>query len=148
MSVCLRPVTKNNWFLCTQLEVTNEQKQCFPAPVVYWIAESKFVEDYEPLAVYHGEELVGFIVYCNAPDDNGNYWIPAIMIDAKYQRKGYAKAAMVELIHYMKENYACDRLMLGHRPNNVIASKLYDSIGFAKVSEELVDGEVVRLLQF
>jgi len=145
MSVNLRAVTKSNWFQCTQLEVTIEQKQLFPAPVVYWIAESKVVEDFEPLAVYHDEELVGFIVCCNAPDDDGNYWIPALMIDAKYQRRGFAKAAMLELIRYMRTNYACDRWMIGHRPNNAAAGKLYESLGFIKAGE--VDGEIIRLLQ-
>lgn len=147
MSICLRALTTSNWFQCTQLEVTDEQKQLFPAPVVYWIAESKFVKDYEPLAIYDDEELVGFIVYCNTPDHDGNYWIPALMIDAKFQRKGYARAAMIELINYMRTNYGCDRLMIGHRPNNIAAGRLYNSLGFMKVSEELVDGEVVRLLQ-
>lgn len=147
MSISLRALTTSNWFQCTQLEVTDEQKQLFPAPVVYWIAESKVFEDYEPLAIYHDEELVGFIVYCTAPDDDGNYWIPALMIDAKFQRKGYAKAAMIELIHYIRTNYACDRLMIGHRPNNAAASKLYESLGFVKASEEVVDGEIIRVLQ-
>lgn len=67
------------------------------------------------------------------------------MMDTRFQRKGYGKAAMIKLIQYMKENYACDRLMIGHRPNNVVASKLYQSLGFVKVGE--VDGEVIRLLQ-
>lgn len=145
MGISLRAVTRNNWFECTQLEVTSEQKEMFPAPVVYWIAESKVVPEYEPLAVYHDEELVGFAVYCTAPDHDGNYWIPALMMDTRFQRKGYGKAAMIKLIQYMKENYACDRLMIGHRPNNVVASKLYQSLGFVKVGE--VDGEVIRLLQ-
>jgi diamine N-acetyltransferase len=37
--------------------------------------------------------------------------------------------------------------MIGHRPNNQIAGRLYASLGFKKVSEELLDGEVIRLLE-
>jgi|GEM_PF-4050857 len=47
--------------------------------------------------------------------------------------------------------YACSpasgRIMIGHRPENHAAAALYESLGFKKVSEELIDGEIVRLLQ-
>lgn len=37
----LKSVSEGNWYACTQLNVTEEQKTGFPAPVEYWIAESK-----------------------------------------------------------------------------------------------------------
>ncbi|MCM3172775.1 hypothetical protein [Paenibacillus sp. MER 99-2] len=43
----LQPVTIENWYACTQLKVKPEQLALFPAPVVYWIAESKYVSDFE-----------------------------------------------------------------------------------------------------
>nr|WP_279591706.1 GNAT family N-acetyltransferase [Paenibacillus sp. F411] len=52
------------------------------------MAESKFVDDFELRAVYMEADVVGFIVYCKNPDEDGNYWIPAFMIDAKHQGKG------------------------------------------------------------
>ncbi|MFJ6208184.1 GNAT family N-acetyltransferase [Lysinibacillus sp. NPDC092081] len=87
--------------------------------------------------------LVGFLVFCTNPDKDGNYWIPAIMIDEKHQGKGYGKEAMEALIQFMSISN-CKRIMIGHRPNNQIARKLYESLGFIKVSEEVIDGEIVR----
>ncbi len=146
MKLSLKDVSINNWYECTQLSVTEEQKQVFPAPIVYWIAESKYVTDFEPLAIYFDKDIVGFIVYCSAPDNEGNYWIPALMIDAMYQGKGYGKEAMIQLVDLMKGKYNCQKIMIGHREENVIADRLYQSLGFVRISNELIDGEIVRLL--
>ncbi|WP_274648773.1 GNAT family N-acetyltransferase [Paenibacillus humicola] len=94
MGINLMPVSNQNRYECSKLKVKPEQLNVFPAPVVYWIAESKFVDDFELRAVYWDSDLVGFIAYCKIPDENGNYWIPALMIDEKHQSKGYGKAAM------------------------------------------------------
>ncbi|SHN73107.1 diamine N-acetyltransferase [Paenibacillus sp. ov031] len=146
MVVVLKPVSNENWYECTQLKVKPEQLNIFPAPVVYWIAESKYVDDFELRAIYSEEVLVGFLVFCANPDKDDNYWIPAIMIDEKHQGKGYGKAAMKTLIQLMRISN-CTRIMIGHRPDNLIAGKLYESLGFIKTSEEVIDGEIVRLLQ-
>ncbi|MBW7455516.1 GNAT family N-acetyltransferase [Paenibacillus sepulcri] len=146
MGIILKPVSAGNWYDCTKLKVKTEQLGVFPAPVVYWIAESKYIDEYELRAVYWDEELIGFIVFCNKPDNDGNYWIPAFMIDEKHQGKGYGKAAMEKLIELMSL-MKCKKLMIGHRPNNGIAGSLYESLGFNKVSEEVIDGEIIRLLQ-
>jgi diamine N-acetyltransferase len=146
MGIELKPVSIENWYDCTKLKVKQEQLNVFPAPVVYWIAESKYVEDFELCAVYWDHEIVGFIVFCKTPDENGTHWIPALMIDEKHQRKGYGKAAMKKLIEQM-DLMNCKRIMIGHRPDNLIAGELYESLGFKRVSEEVIDGEIIRLLQ-
>jgi len=146
MAVVLKPVSIENWYECTQLNVKPEQLSVFPAPVVYWIAESKYIDDFGLRAIYSEEVLVGFLVFCTNPDKDDNYWIPAIMIDEKHQGKGYGKAAMKALIQLMSISH-CKRIMIGHRPDNQIAGKLYESLGFKKVSEEVIDGEIIRILQ-
>lgn len=146
MEISLQPVSSENWYDCTKLDVTKDQKKVFPAPIVYWIAESKYVTEFQPLAIYYNTEIIGFIVYCKTPDSNGNYWVPALMIDEKYQGKGYGKEATKQLIALMREIQHCQRIMIGHRPENTVAGNLYESLGFEKISNELIDGEVVRLL--
>jgi len=79
------------------------------------------------------------------PEDN--YWLLALMIDTKYQGRSYGREALRKLIDLMEESLKCKRIMIGHRPENGIAGTLYESLGFHRVSEELIDGEVVvRLL--
>ncbi|WP_042202171.1 GNAT family N-acetyltransferase [Paenibacillus camerounensis] len=146
MNVELKPVTADNWYACTKLKVKPGQLDIFPAPVVYWIAESKYVDDFELRAVYSEETLVGFLVFCMNPDQDGNCWIPAVMIDEQYQGNGLGKAAMNALIQLMRSSN-CTRIMIGHRPDNLAAGRLYESLGFNKVSEEVIDGEIIRLLE-
>ncbi|MEO2259615.1 GNAT family N-acetyltransferase [Paenibacillus amylolyticus] len=143
----LKRVSVDNWYACTQLEVSEEQKKSFPAPVVYWIAESKVVEDFQPMAIYFDSNLVGFAVYSEKADHEENYWVLALMIDTKYQGRGYGRESLKKLIDLMKESLNCKCIMIGHRPENGIAGKLYESLGFQRVSEGLIDGEVVRLLR-
>lgn len=146
MNVVLKPVSIDNWYACTKLKVKPEQMDVFPAPVVYWIAESKFAEDFELRAIYSDEILVGFLVFCPSPDNDGNYWIPALMIDENHQGKGFGRAAIEALIQLMSQA-SCTRIMIGHRPDNLAADRLYESLGFKKASEEVIDGEIIRLLQ-
>ncbi|MNN80427.1 Spermine/spermidine acetyltransferase [compost metagenome] len=104
------------------------------------------MDEFKLRAIYWKDELVGFIVFCSKPDNEDNYWIPALMIDEMHQGKGYGKAALKMLIELMQQSN-CTRIMIGHRPNNQIAGRLYESLDFQKVSEELIDGEVIRLLK-
>ena len=69
------------------------------------------------------------------------------MIDTEYQGRGYGREALKKLIDLMKESLNCKCIMIGHRPENGIAGNLYESLGFQRVSEGLIDGEVVRLLR-
>lgn len=140
----LRPIDQNNWYACTQLEVTNEQSKVFPVPAVYWLAESAYC-GYTSLAMYVDEQLVGFTVYAIDPDD-GNYWIMAYMIDHKFQHKGFGRSGMKELIRYIKEKHNCNKIVLGHRSENQRASNLYVSLGFIEVSRD--EREVIRELRF
>ncbi|WP_342424231.1 GNAT family N-acetyltransferase [Paenibacillus sp. FSL E2-0178] len=68
------------------------------------------------------------------------------MIDHKHQGKGYGKAAMETLIQLMSGSN-CTRIMIGHRPDNLIAGRMYEALGFLKASEKVIEGEIVRLLQ-
>ncbi|MGO4528497.1 GNAT family N-acetyltransferase [Paenibacillus sp. 2TAF8] len=147
MTIQVRPVTTDDWFACTWLEVSEEQKKTFPAPVVYWLAESRFVTDFQPMAIYNDSDLVGFAVYSDQVHDAGDYWLPALMIDSKCQGRGYGKDALLALVQWMQKALDCKRILIGHRPENVVANALYESLGFQRISEELIDGEVVRALE-
>lgn len=140
--IALKTITENNWYACTQLEVSNEQKTVFPVPVVYWLAESAYC-GMTPLALYADEELVGFSVYAVDPED-GSYWIMAYMIDQKYQNRGFGRTGMDALIRTIKAEHHCDKIVIGHRIENERASNLYTSLGFVEVSRDEV--EVIREL--
>jgi ribosomal protein S18 acetylase RimI-like enzyme len=53
---------------------------------------------------------------------------------------------METLIRYIKAEHNCEKIVLGHRPENESASNLYASLGFTEVNRN--DREVIRQLVF
>jgi len=146
--IAIRDVDRSNWFQCTQLAPTEEQKDVFPWSVVHWLAESKYETSYRPMAIYAGETLVGFAVYGKDPED-GSYWIVALLIDEKFQRRGYGKAAVLALVDLMHQRHSCNQITVGHRRENTAVAALYESVGFRQVlTHPTVDdsAEVLRQL--
>jgi diamine N-acetyltransferase len=139
----LREITLDNWETCISLKTTPEQSR-FVAANVYSLAESKFQKQLVPLAIYAGETMVGFVMYGLDPDDN-NYWIYRLMIDANHQRRGYGRAALVQVIKRLNQTEGCDKIVIGYKPENVQADILYASLGFEKTGEMLF-GELIAEL--
>jgi diamine N-acetyltransferase len=139
----LSPITPKNWYECTQLNVTKEQKSIFPVPVVYWLTEASYKKHLIPLAVQLKGKVIGFVVYSALPENEINYWIMAFMIDAKYQRKHYGTEAMQKLLQLLFEIHGFRKVRLGHRPENIMANRFYERLGFKKFSNELIDGEII-----
>ncbi|WP_019588585.1 GNAT family N-acetyltransferase [Deinococcus apachensis] len=143
-TVELRPVTRDNWEQVLGLRLPPEQR-AFVAPNLYSLAEAQFLTGGTPLAVYAGEDLVGFVLYAFDEDDR-QYWVYRLMIDEAHQGRGYARAAMRQVIARVRAKGA-GQLALGYKPENTAAEGLYLSLGFQK-SGEVIGGEVIARLFF
>ena len=95
-------IGETNWFQCTQLKVTESQKEIFTVPVVYWMAKCRYQDNHFEKAIYNNDDLIGFAVWA-FDEENKEYWIAAIMIDEKYQNKGYGKIIMDEIIELFRD---------------------------------------------
>ena len=103
-----------------------------------------------PFGIYDDEQLVGFLMigfdkddyWDDAPDiANGNYNLWRLMIDQRYQHKGYGRKA-VELVLEFVRTFPCGKAeycWLSYEPENVVAKELYTSFGFEETGEK--DGE-------
>ncbi|WP_066501773.1 GNAT family N-acetyltransferase [Abyssisolibacter fermentans] len=127
MNVTIKKVTKDNWKACIKLELDEQQKDYLPSNL-YSIAESKFIKNMENFAVYHEQEVIGFVAY--VLDDDGDMNLTRFMIDKKHQRKGYGKVALKKIINLIKDNYDNKEIWLSLHPENKAAIKLYTSCGF------------------
>jgi diamine N-acetyltransferase len=131
MTVVLKDIDFRNWVESARLEVKKEQTD-FIFRNIWSLANSKFPGpdyDYEPLAIYKNDIMVGFVMWNKIPQD-GLYQISRIMIDKKYQAKGYGKAGLKELIKSISKLPDCKGVWLDFKPNNVIAQRLYEGLGF------------------
>ncbi|MHB0874896.1 MAG: GNAT family N-acetyltransferase [Anaerolineae bacterium] len=141
--VALRDVTRDNWHTCIGLKVRPEQ-QSFVASNIYSLAEAKIEPWLVPQAVYAGEELVGFVMY-GADPDHDQYWLMRLMVDERYQGKGYGRAAAVAAIERLGAYPDCHEVYLGHEPENAVAARLYASLGFERAG--MIGDEIMLRLR-
>jgi diamine N-acetyltransferase len=130
MTVVLRSITKDNWEEAAGLRVREDQSD-FVAPNVWSIAESKFYPALQPMAIYDGETMVGFLMYGRDPQDV-NYWLYRFMIDQRFQRQGLGRAALARLIDLLRRTPGCTGVSVGYDRKNVSAERLYLALGFEK----------------
>lgn len=138
-------IDSENFWDVVKLKVTKEQEE-FVASNTFSIAQSKVQPECIPLAVYDDELLVGFMMYCMDTEDN-EYWIFRVMVDAKYQSKGYGRKAMNALIDKLKEDKEHHMVYISFEPHNEWAKALYESLGFRPDGREL-NGEIVYKLEY
>ena len=144
VAVTLRPITPDNWEQCINLKTTDEQAR-FVAANLYSLAQAKVFPECIPLAIYHGETMIGFLMYASTGNE-GQHWIWRLMIDKDQQGKGYGRAAMQEAIRLLKTRPDCKEIWLDFTPGNVVAARLYLSLGFEQMGVD-EKGEIVMLLR-
>jgi diamine N-acetyltransferase len=143
MNITFTPVTRVNFSAVVELTVTPEQVD-FVSPNLYSLAEASIEPSWTPLAIYAGDDLVGFALF-GRDDETGRWWIMRYMIDAQHQGRGYGTAALPMLIDLIVERHSCGEIFLGYDPDNVVAERLYARMGFAPTGE-MVGGEIVARL--
>lgn len=140
MNVSLREIDRNNYRECINLKVADGQKK-FVASNLFSIAQSKIYPNLNPLVIYAGDEMVGFVMYGYNADDE-RFWLDRLMIAEKHQAKGYGRAAVLDVIERLRQIEDCRELYLSFVPENTGAEKLYTSIGFERTGE-IEEGEIV-----
>lgn len=140
MNISLREITPENFKECVNLKVADAQSK-FVAPNVMSIAQSKIYPTVNPTAVYAGDEMVGFAMF-GLDTDDGRYYLIRLMIDEKFQGRGYGRKAVHAVIEKMRETPECRELYLSFVPENTGAAALYESIGFERTGE-ISEGEIV-----
>lgn len=148
MSINLKEIINENWIECIRL-TTNEDNsntvfQKFVASNALSIAQSKIQEGWTIRAIYEENTMVGFTMYGYSVE-NKFYEICRLMIDHKFQRKGYGIKAMLIVIDEMRSNKDCKEVFLSFDPQNEGAKKLYEKVGFVNTGE-IIDDELLYKL--
>ena len=142
-------ITKENW-LKTVFLTTNENGHAtitekFVASNALSIVQSVFETGWTIKGIQVDDKLIGFTMY-GFSEDLSKYEICRLMIDRRYQEKGYGKRAIGLIIDEMKRIEDCDAIYLSTEPDNELARKLYERFGF-KETGEIIEGEVEYCLQ-
>jgi diamine N-acetyltransferase len=143
-AVTLQAVDVYNFNALVALQPAPGQ-EAFIAPNVLSIAQSKVAPNFLPLAIHHGDVVVGFLMF-GQDSDSGDWHIVRLMIGAPYQRRGYARAALRLLIDQLALRSDCEAIVISYMPGNIAAERLYTSLGFHKTGEFDDEGEVLMRL--
>lgn len=114
-----------------------------------------------PFAIYDNETAVGFLMighneaaYDEIDSDGvpqilrNNYTLWRLMIDEKYQNKGYGREAVQLALDFIR-TWPCGKAeycVLSYEPENEVAKRLYASFGFEE-NGDMEDDEVVAVLK-
>ncbi len=140
----LREIIMENFRECIGLSVAEDQRG-FVASNMYSLAEAKADGVSNPLAIYSGDTMVGFIMYC-FDAESGTGYIDRLMVAADHQRHGYGRVAMAEVISRLRNTPGCLLIRTSFEPSNAVADALYHSLGFRRTGE-VDDGEIVVVLE-
>jgi diamine N-acetyltransferase len=150
---------KNVWEIL-KLRVSDAQKS-FVAPNDVSIIEAYIAVSHHghafPFGIYDDETPVGFCMIGFGTDDDwedapaiakGSYNLWRFMIDERYQRKGYGRAAMHLILDFIAGEPCgpAEYCWLSYEPENTAAKALYASFGFTETGE-WDGGEVIAALK-
>lgn len=140
----LLPVDRDNWREVTKLQVAESQRE-FVAEPSYYLTLCSYGGDWQPLAVYLGEQVIGFMMWA-VDEADGSCWLGGILIDKKHQRQGYGRKAIQTAITTLSDEHGYQNFALSYSPKNP-AKRLYHKLGFIE-TDEWEDSEVVARLSF
>ena len=140
--VTLRPVDRDNWREVAKLEVDESQRD-FVAEPLYYLALCNYGKLWQPLAIYLGEKVIGFLMWAVDSED-GSCWLGGILIDRKDQRQGYGRKAIQAAINLLSDEHGYQHFALSYSPENA-AKHLYHELGFIE-TDEWEDDEIVARL--
>ncbi|PLT30717.1 GNAT family N-acetyltransferase [Peribacillus deserti] len=150
MDVNLIAATRDNWLEAIALNVHHDQADFVPSAAVS-LAKVHIKPDgdgvtYLPFCIYHEEHMVGFIMHAFEEDTTNMYWINGFFIDARYQRKGFGRSALLQMTAYIRSSFPqCEEIRLTVHKHNSNARRLYEQAGF-QTTGEVWDDEVVMAL--
>jgi diamine N-acetyltransferase len=148
VEVHLKKIDRGNWREMLALK-TRPDQEMFVASPARSLAQA-YVRPFGTrivhtvMAVYDGDTIVGYVGLLSDPGTVGDYWIDDIMIDQRYQRRGYGRAAMIEAIKFLRAGWArCKAIRLSCHRNNRNAAALYLGLGFRKTARFNHAGEPI-----
>ena len=141
--IALRPVDEHNRAQVLALRVEKSQ-QNFIETTARCLQEAAELALWRPLAVCAGETVVGFCMYglWEKEGPGGRLWMDRLLIDQRYQGRGYGRAALRAVLRRMADEYPRHRhIYLSLYQDNTAATALYQSLGFVFTGERDHKGE-------
>ena len=135
-TVTLREITKEILRDIFALEVAPEQSS-FVATNEMSIAQAYFDREIAWFrAIYADEIPVGFLMLSDNAKEQ-EYFLWRLMIDARYQKLGFAKRAVELLFDYVRTRPGAKEIKVSYVPGDAGPQGFYEKLGFIPTGEML-----------
>lgn len=128
----LKPYSRRNAWEAMNLEVHESQKHFVldaKASLCYALAQPRVRK---PYVLMEGSRSIGLLVL-GIDRQKSIYDVDILLIDKRYQRRGFGKIILAEGLEILKQHGA-RRMEIGVNRFNVAAQRLYFSLGFSPVA--------------
>ena len=142
----LRKIDESNFIECFNLSLGEGQDIFVSHPIRSLAQAYVYYNQCTPFGIYSNDTIVGYVmVIYDYDEETYNIW--HMMIDEKYQGKGYGSIAIKLCIDYIKSKPfgSSNDVILTCNIDNSIAIHIYEKIGF-KDTGERDDNELVMKL--
>jgi diamine N-acetyltransferase len=150
-TVTLREVTADNEAAVRALTVVPGQ-ELFVASVGESLDEAASTPDAHPWyrAIYPADQPVGFVMLSfdvppGRPEYPWRYFLWRLLVDARYQHRGYGRAAMALVVDIVRRSPGASDLFTSVHPGEGGPALFYRSLGFEPRGEWFDGEEVYRL---
>jgi diamine N-acetyltransferase len=151
MPVGLREITATNRGEAEALRVTPAQEQ-FVASVAESLVEAAETPGACPWfrVAYDGELPVAFVMLSDGiPAERseylGPYFLWRLLVDARYQRRGYGRAVLDLVVDYVRSRPGAERLLVSHIAGDGGPLGFYMNYGFTPTGATFDDEAVLEL---
>ncbi len=147
--VTLQEITTETVRAVIKLTVTEYQNR-FVAPNAVSLSQALFAPEAWYRAIYLGAEPVGFVMLedeslLDPMPEDPKVGVWRFMVDAKHQRKGVGRAAMLLVIEHVRRKGLFKKLAISYIPDEGGPEQLYLSIGFRPTGDMDEDEVVLEL---
>lgn len=147
--VTLREITAETVRAVVRLAVAEDQTR-FVASNAVSLAQALFAPEAWYRAIYLDDEPVGFVMLSDDSlldprPENPEIGVWRFMVDAKHQRRGVGRAALLQVIEHVRRKGRFRKLALSYVPEEGGPEQLYLSLGFRPTGEMDEDEVVMEL---
>ncbi len=145
--IYLKEVNEKNRRALNGLKVGKEQQSyvCSNVGILAKAYAYRFHRS-EAKAIYNDSELVGLLLLRDC-DEAQAFVFDQMMIDSRFQKKGYGEEAVTKAIELMKNDRKYNRIVLCYCEGDVAAKNLYTKLGFYHTGE-VDEDEISMALDF
>ncbi|MDO4501145.1 MAG: GNAT family N-acetyltransferase [Erysipelotrichaceae bacterium] len=145
--ISLKRIDENNFIEAFNLKLAKGQENYVSHPIRSLAQAYVYYKQCTPFGIYEEKIMVGYVMVIY-DYDVPEYDIWHLMIDEKYQGKGYSIKAMEKVLEYIKTKPFGDsnRVALTCHKDNKIALNLYEKLGFEYSGNE--DEEVKEMIRY